>query len=354
MKKLLLSGIILTLLLSVASLYNPKGGLKKFNYELKDGDKLSLESIINPHNGKQPFFIIPENDKTLIKKSSLTLFNSAIIRSFENDSNNFMDLITYANHISANRNMDYWNLRPYIYYAKTPNKSFIYKNVKPKIHDTNTDKDYFSTTISDPRYAFFKESTGYDWKKYEGFNHYYHKLFKSQTARKLLFEQALNVVYSLCNSYPSDFKKSVLLELDQLLIFTQSLKSGRTISNTDDLNDYWKGFIYRRYKIDNIPLSEIENSIINAQSKIQSSDVKQNPEALYEISINNQVTLLYSIQKVTIYSKSSDKEIIFNYDIIIDDIKYFKDDTGEYYQLNCIKSSVPETYLFDKNLVRIN
>lgn len=354
MKKIIAIVVILATSISANYVFVYKSGLKKLDYELKDGETLSINSIINPNGVKRYFFITPTEKEALIKKKSVSLLNSAIIRSFDTDSNNVMDIVTYVNHISANRNIDYWNIRPYLYYAKSPNLSFRYSNVKPNIYDPTSEEDFFNTNISDARYAFFNTVTeSYDWRKYEGFGNYYHKLFKSKTVRKLLFEQALEIVSSLCNSYPSDFKKSILLELDQLLLFTNSLKNGLNISNTDDLNDYWKGFIYRRYKFDNVPLLEIENSIIAAQSKIRLIDVTKNPDAMFEININNQVTLYYYVDKFVFSSKNSQKEIAFSYENTIDNLKYFKDDKGEYYQLNGFKNAIPISFLFDEKLVKV-
>lgn len=306
-------------LLSATIIFSKKEGVQKFNFVLADGESLAMDPIINP-----------TKKEDLIVNKSLPIFNSAIIRSFETDSNNVMDFITYANSISANRNVGYWSVIPHTFYGD----------------------QYSNTRISDPTYAFWDDNGGI-WNKISGFENYYHKIFKSKTARSIIFNQALDIVCSLCKTYPSDFKKSVLKELDQLLHFANSLKAISPTTDTDKLNDYWKGFIFRRYQLDNIPITEIQTSIVYAQAKIKAIDVSKQPDAMYEININNQVLFYYSSENFILYSKSSLKEILFSYETLVQNVKYLKDNAGEYYQLTGSKNSIPFTYLFDKNLVKI-
>ena len=296
--------------ISATIAFNNKSGLHKFDYTLKDGESLSIDQIFNSFK-----------EEDLILEKSFPALNSAIIRSFETDSNNVMDLVTYINSISSNRNVGYWSIIP-------------------------------ETRISDPLYAFYDDN-GFIWRKSDGFGKFYHSLFRSKTARSILFNQALDILVSLCKTYPTDFKKSVLNELDHLLTFSNSLKSLNSSTDTDNLNDYWKGFIFRRHHLDNIPISEIQAFIINAQLRLNAIDVSKQPDAMYEININNQLAIFYSSEKFILYSKSSEKEINFTYDNSVQSIKYFKDNTGDYYQLTGVKNSVPFKYLFDKNLLKI-
>ena len=306
-------------LLSATTILLEREGVQKFDFVLSDGESLAIDPIINP---------IKKQD--LIVEKSFPTFNSAIIRSFETDSNNVMDFVTYVNCISANRNLGYWSVIP----------------------SANGD-DSYNKTVSNYKYAFPLAGPYFDWKKISGFQNYYHNIFKNKTARTILFNQALDIVCSLCESYPSDFKKSILKELDQLLLFTNSLKTISPSTDTDKLNNYWEGFIFRRYKLDNIPITEIQISIVNAQAKIKAIDISKQPDAMYEININNQVTFYYSIEKFIFYSKSSSKEISFSYETSVQNVKYLKDNAGEYYQLKGSKNSIPFTYLYDKNLVKI-
>lgn len=298
------------ILLSATKILSFKNGIHKFEYTVADGESLTLNQIVNP-----------KNKEDLIIEKTFPSMNSAIIRSFETDSNDVSDLVTYINSISEYRNVGYWSIVP-------------------------------DTRISDPTYAFYDDE-GYIWRKINGFNEYYHRLFKSKTARTILFNQALDIVVSLCKTYPSDFKKSVLKELDQLLIFTNSLKTLSPSTDTDILNDYWKGFIFRRYQLDNIPITEIQTSIINAQTKLKAIDVSKQPDSMYEININKQITFFYSSEKCILYSKSSLKEISFTYETSLENIKYLKDNTGDYYQLTGTNNSGPFTCLYDKNLMKI-
>ena len=306
-------------LLSATIIFSNKEGVQKFDFTLGDGESLAIAPIINP----------TKKEDLIIEKSFPNL-NSAIIRSFETDSNNVMDFVTYANSISANRNLGYWSVIPYTFYGD----------------------EYSNTRISDPTYAFWDENGGI-WNKIYGFENYYHNIFRSKTARTILFNQALDIVCSLCKSYPSDFKKSVLKELDQLLLFSNSLKTISPATDTDKLNDYWKGFVFRRYKLDNVPISEIQTAIINSQAKIKAIDISKQPDAMYEININNQVAFYYSNEKFIFYSKSSSKEISFTYETSVQNVKYLKDNSGEYYQLTGSKNSIPFNYLYDKNLLKI-
>jgi hypothetical protein len=59
-----------------------------------------------------------------------------------------MDFVTYANSISANRNLGYWSVIPYTFYGD----------------------QYSNTRISDPTYAFWDENGGI-WNKIDGFVH---------------------------------------------------------------------------------------------------------------------------------------------------------------------------------------
>jgi hypothetical protein len=131
------------------------------------------------------------------------------------------------------------------------------------------------------------------------------------------------------------------------------LKTISPATDTDKLNDYWKGFVFRRYKLDNVPISEIQTAIINSQAKIKAIDISKQPDAMYEININNQVAFYYSNEKFIFYSKSSSKEISFTYETSVQDVKYLKDNSGEYYQLTGSKNSIPFNYLYDKNLLKI-
>lgn len=318
-KHIVITFLIFLILISATKSLPKKYGLLKFSYKLSDGEYLKLNPIINK-----------SENEDLITDKSFPILNSAIIRSFETTSNNAIDFITYANLISKNRNLSYWSISPYTFYGK----------------------QFSNTRISDARYGFLNKN-GIDWNKSNGFKNFYHKIFQSKTARTILFNQALNIVFNLCEEYPADFTKQILNELNNLLLFTDSLKTIDTSTDTDRLRNYWEGFIFRRYISDKVPILEIQTAIMDAQTKLKTINLSKQPDALYEININNQITFLYSSEKIIIHSNSNSKEILFTHSTYIKNIRYLKDMNGEYYQLNGNKNSIPFTYLYDKNLLKI-
>lgn len=319
-KYTLLSLIAGLLLVSATIILNNKDALKKIEHKLDDGETLNLAEIIAPYK---------KDD--LFNKKAYSNVNSAVLRSFDNDSNNINDLVKYANFISETRNIGYWSVIPFTYYGET----------------------FSNTRISDPSFAFQNQS-GFDWKKISGFRTYYHTLFKNKSARTILANQAINFICTLTNAYPSDFKTSIKKELSTLLTFTYTIKQNGVIPNTDKLNDYWKGFILRRVRVDNVPISEIQSTIIEAQAKIESIDVKAQADAMYEITVNNQISITYAIEKFKVTSKTSPNELQFGYEVSIENIIFTRDNTGDYYMLAGFQNGKPFRWLFNKNLERVN
>lgn len=308
------------LLISASIIMSNNEGLKKIEKKLNDGEVLYLSSIIDP---------IKVDD--LFNKKPFPNLTAAVVRSFDNDSNNVSDLVNYANFVSESRNLGYWSVIPYSYNGET----------------------FSNTRITDPTYTF-RDQTGYDWKKIYGFRNYYHLLFRNKAARTILADQTIDFLCLLCKSYPSDFKTSLNKELSVLLNYTNTLKANSPLTNTDKLGDYWKGFILRRVRLDNIPVTEVQATIIKAQAKIDSLDLKNQPDAMYEITVNNQISILYSIDKFKLVSKSSPIELQFGYDASIQTIFYNKDKSGDFYMLNGFQNNKPIKWLFNKNLERIN
>jgi len=319
-KYTLLSLIAGLLLVSASIILNNKEGLKKFEHKLDDGETLNLSVIIDPYKRDD-----------LFNRKAYPNVTAAVVRSFDNDSNNVNDLITYANFVSETRNIGYWSVIPFTYYGET----------------------FSNTRISDPTYAF-QDQTGYDWKKISGFRNYYHLLFKNKAARTILADQAIDFLCTLTKAYPSDFKVSLKKELSTLLNYTNTIKPTGVIPNTDKLNDYWKGFILRRVRADNIPVTEIQSTIIKAQSRIDSVDIKTQADAMYEVILNNQISILYAIDKFKLVSKSSPIELQFGYEVSLQTIFYNKDKTGDFYMLNGFQNNKPFKWLYNKNLERIN
>lgn len=320
LKYTLLSLIAGLVLVSASIILNKNEGLKKIEQKLDDGEKLNMAEII-----------VPYKKDDLFNRKAYSNVNAAVLRSFDNDSNNVNDMITYANFVSETRNLGYWSVIPFTYYGET----------------------FSNTRISDPSYAFQNQS-GFDWKKISGFRTYYHTLFKNTTARTILADQAIDFLCTLTKAYPSDFKASIKKELSTLLTYTNTLKPTGVIPNTDKLNDYWKGFILRRVRTDNIPIAEIKSTIIRAQAKIDSIDVKAQADAMYEVIINNQISVSYAIEKFTVSSKTSPVELQFGYEVTLENIFYNKDKTGDYYMLTGFQNGKPFRWLFNKNLERVN
>jgi hypothetical protein len=284
-----------------------KSGAEKFDYTLNDGETISLIPIFT---NNQKVDLISETDM-------IPISNSAIIRSFDDDQNNSFDFLKCANFVTEYNDIGYWSLIPSNTYEDIVMRDYIYM--------------YWS---------------GY-------FDDYYHKIFKNKTARTIIYEQSLIILCSLCNKYPSDFKSSVLNELNQLYNFSNTLSSLNSNVNTETFNDYWKGFIYRRNKLDNIPISEIQNSIIKAQTKIKSIDVSKQPFAMYELNFNKQISLFFNSKGAVLYSQINKTEIYFNNTISIESVKFLKDNSGEYYNLIGTENSKPISYLYDKYLNKI-
>ena len=315
---LLIAFFSLTLIAATIQINN-REGINKISIDIKDGETYSFENII-------------ENEKKgeLININSIPNFNNAILRSFETDSNNAFDLVTYVNYISEDRNFGYWSVIPKVLY----------------------EVDDPLANIPDPSYVF-RGGRG-DFVSSNFFMAYYRNLFTNKVARSILFKHALNIVSNLCKSYPSDFKVMVLKEIDRLIAFTYTLESTSPSIDTDTYNDYWKGFIYRRNKLDKIPSNEILNSLLNAKEVIQNIDVSNQADAMYEFTINEKIIAYFASEKTTLRSKINAKEIYFDQTYAIKKVKLLIDNTGEYYQIIGTKNNTPIKFLFDNNLNRIN
>jgi hypothetical protein len=318
-KQRLVFSLLAITLISGTLYFVQQSGVYTYNIHLEDGEYISTNAVINDMGVEE-----------LITSSDRSVFNSALVRSFDTDTNQVLDFINYANHVGANRNLGYWSNTPILYY----------------------DDEMDNNRVSDPIYAFTTVS-GLDFDKAQGFPNYYHRIFQNKTARSVLLNQTIEYVCLLCKRYPTDFKIGVLNELDLLIQFTQRLGTLGPNTNTDYLRNYWEGFIYRRYVIDHIPPSEIEESLTQAKNKIKAIEVSSQPRAMYEIIINNTITLLYSSETLTVKSKISGKEIRFNYDTFVDKVRYLKDGTGEYYQIMGTKNNQPFSTLYNVSLVSI-
>ena len=123
-----------------------------------------------------------------------------------------------------------------------------------------------------------------------------------------------------------------------------------SVDNTRNLRNYWEGFIYRRYKTDKISKEEIQSSLNIAINKIKSINTSNQPDVICEITINNHLILFISANGFSIKSKLSTKEILFDKGEQIEEIKYLKDDTGDYYLIKGKKRTGNLKSLYDKYL----
>ena len=243
-------------------------------------------------------------EKTIFDVNTLQFQNSVVIRSFETENNNADDFISYVNRIAIGRGLGYTNIL---------NK--VYK------------QGYEETRITDCEEPFFFEG-GYNISKGLNFQTYYHQLFKSKTARKILFNEALSIVKNFSKTVPNDFRKRVVDELDILLVYSKTLPS-TSYSESKTFTDYWKGFLYRRYFVDEIPLLEIQSSVLQAKKEL--NDLILEKDFAYELKINDDVGVYLSLNNFIITSYLNKNEIKFNKDRLLS-IKHLMDNNGSYYQ----------------------
>ena len=153
----------------------------------------------------------------------------------------------------------------------------------------------------------------------------------------------------MCRIYPIDFKKRVLIELESLLKFTNTIKF-ISLNNDFEYEDYWEGFIVRRHFIDNVPVLEIQNSILEAINRIKNMTPTNTFNALYEINVNNQIAVFYSGEGSYISSLNGTKKFTINTNETIKSIRFLKDLSGDYYQITTTYDSGEKRYLISKNL----
>lgn len=311
----------------------PTGGLTallKRSITIKNGDNFDLEKV-----SKKSHLLFMEGAS----------FNSAVLRSFNTDKIDDEDLFSYANMVGYERYLGYYSVVP------------------------GFGNFYIPTTSRCPSLLLKSKSQYYAEEYADLFKKYYHKLFKNKTTRTILFNTGLESVKTYCKYFPKDFTTAVIKELDRLLIFTTKLGTLTYDKYSRDVNnqkiDFWEGFIYRRVKTDGVPVSEVRESIIKAQSELKSMDVSNNPDVMNEININDQVMLYYGTNQYSLKSVSNQKIIHLEPGLVITDIKYLKDRDGEFYQIKgCRYYGVADwllnyyekdefSYLYDKYLNKI-
>lgn len=300
-----------------------KNSVKSERISLKDGETIMMDSLLSK----------AYNHSELVNKSAAG-FEALYLKKMDTDSNQILDLVTYVNSIGGYRNLGYWTISPSQYWETTD--------------------DAF--TVNNPTYSFFvPNDDSYDWTKIDGFSRYYHTLFRDKTARTLLFDQALESVIVLCKKYPDDFRQRILKELDGLLAFTNTLNAKKVLTDEgiDKLNNYWKGFIYRRFKEDKVPLEEIKTCITTAQTKLKEIATYDQAKSYFGYELNGQISLLYSSEGYKLFSSSSFQEVKFELGKKVEYIKYTKSTSGDSYEIKGITKAGNFTETYDKNLKKL-
>lgn len=284
-----------------------KEGKYKFSQTLEDGELLKLSEITNSFR---------ESEAPLIPEDvPLPGIKSVVVRSLDTEENSSLDLVRYVNSMASSE-FGYWWMGEGA-------------TVYPLSYSTNGD--------------------GYGWIR----ETYYHALFQSKPARTLLFNQAVDIVAGLSRTNPPDFRKRVLAKLDALLTFSKGLPSLDLSAEPPEFEDYWTGFIYRRYRYDQVPALEIQNAITIAKGRISAVDVTKQPAGYYQLDINSQVSLLYTFEGVSLHSFSSTREVVYPTSVSLSSIKYLRDGTGDYYQVFGTRDGAEFKELYDKNLAPV-
>jgi len=299
---------------------------KEYQINLQDGENFKLGELIY------------HEPKLIGDKAQL---NSGIIKSFDTDLIDSKDIISYINMISLERVFGYFSVTPgrfggtYNHYI--PTTSRIYS-------------------------LYDKHGGSYGYHNYsDEFKSYYHKLFNNKMTRKLLFDFALDFLVDRCKAWPKDFTYKVIDYLDELLVSSPKIANlsqeefeSKIIGNKK--YNYLHGFIYRRIKTDNVPLSEILNYINIAKQTINDLDVKSNPDYKFGIQVNNHVMIhvgadnQFSIQS-NLNSKILKISDYLGEDYYVSEITYLAGDDGDFYQIT-FKSGLRDTqiHLYDTKL----
>jgi hypothetical protein len=171
--------------------------------------------------------------------------------------------------------------------------------------------DYVNTIQDNRCFALlFNQSTISfpDVENYEKFDDYYKKLFQMPAMRKILFDAGLNTASEIIRKYPTSYKNQILQELDKLLLFTKGLSAMSYSEYGQSFDDYWEGFIYRRYFTSKVSLAEIQSYLEKAKSTVQG--IKPAADFFMELRINNDLTVYYSEQGYVLQSVSTKREMM--------------------------------------------
>ncbi len=261
--------------------------------------------------------------------------NSAVISSFKTDKIDSNDLLSYVNLISYTGYFGYYYITPSQGSYTVVSSSMIWS-----IIDKHGGQWYHNYT--------------------DEFKEYYRRIFKNQTAREILFKFTLNLLVNACERWPKDFTSAVLSQIDELIEKTPKLQKlsvsalSKLLSAKAELDiNYIDGFIYRRIKLDNVPINEVLGYLKTTKEKLQEINIDQLPDVMNAISFNNHIVLYEGVNfNQMLYSKLNSKTLIFNSlsNEAIIEIKFLTGNDGDFYQ---IKNRIKETHLYDKYLNKI-
>jgi hypothetical protein len=257
-----------------------KKGLVQFQIILNDGDRIDLHNFIQSDEVGQKLGVLPDLFQS--QESFDTFQKSAIVRSLAPQG---MQPSTLVEYIKWNSEVIYLG-----YFQPDP------------------------ITLADARYSdFIFFNSEYHWDLLENFNSYYLSVFNSETARKIAFEGALEFVIKMVENYPSDFKRSILEQIDGLILFTNYLKNNPYLLQEEDpkyvseSSSYFKGFIFRRIRTSHVPISEVLTDLNIAKAKIQAA-IPKDGFALIDISINEDIKMFWGAEaKCYLYSNLNQK-----------------------------------------------
>lgn len=150
-----------------------------------------------------------------------------------------------------------------------------------------------------------------DIKSHWNLNPFLHKILKIKKVREYAANLITNVLVDFCKLYPQDFREYYIEYLSGMLEFIHEIpehkyriksdKYGYSKLYIDGREDDEvaidiRGFILRRYIVDEIPLCELEMYINKALLAIKTVDVSSNPRFMYVVNINNHFNYIISAE----------------------------------------------------------
>lgn len=143
------------------------------------------------------------------------------------------------------------------------------------------------------------------------FRDYFRNLIKVPAVREYGYRVMGDMLVDFCSYFPKDFKEKVDDELKELLKTIKKCKKHQygsimgqegwnhlTVDGriNDDVAYTMEGMVARRICLDNIPASELEDFVYSLLSRLKSLDMRNNPEVLYKVTINNELSYCYGIE----------------------------------------------------------